>query len=134
VFGDEPAPNTEHRTPNTKSLNAAFHVRHAALYGRSDPDRPTEIVQARLQAVGATAKPALPRLQEVGGPPAKPMAVRRIWFQGWEETPVFSRSDFQPGQRVAGPALLVQADTTTLVAPGWQGAVDAWGNLVLCAC
>ena len=35
------------------------------------------------------------------------------------------------GNRIAGPALVVQLDTTTVVPPGWQGEVDAYGNLLL---
>jgi len=31
----------------------------------------------------------------------------------------------------AGPALVLQMDSTTVVAPGWSGVADAWGNLVL---
>jgi N-methylhydantoinase A len=45
---------------------------------------------------------------------------------------VFQRIDLQPGHQIAGPALILQPDTTTLVPPGWQGIVDAWGNLLLC--
>ena len=35
------------------------------------------------------------------------------------------------GDRIVGPALVVQLDTTTVVPPGWQGDVDAYGNLLL---
>jgi N-methylhydantoinase A len=113
-------------------LNATFHERHAAAYGRSSPGRPTEIVQARLRAVGAVSKPALPnRAEEPDRPSPAPVVTQRIGFEEWREVPVYRRVDWLPGHRLAGPALLLQEDTTTLVPPGWQGVVDGWDNLRL---
>ena len=44
---------------------------------------------------------------------------------------VFDRERLQPGTRFAGPAIVEQADTTTLLEPGWQAEVMADGNLLL---
>jgi N-methylhydantoinase A len=89
-------------------------------------------VQLRLQAVGATRKPELPRRKATPGLTAAcPLTVRPICFGEWRETPVYRRGGLVSGQRFDGPALLLQEDTTTLVPPGWDGAVDAWGNLIL---
>jgi len=35
------------------------------------------------------------------------------------------------GNQIQGPALVVQMDSTIVVPPGWGGAVDPYGNLVL---
>src|SRR6202022_1544532 len=35
------------------------------------------------------------------------------------------------GCAFAGPAIVQQSDTTTLVEPGWSGVVDRAGNLIL---
>ncbi|HVU66589.1 MAG TPA: hydantoinase B/oxoprolinase family protein, partial [Ktedonobacteraceae bacterium] len=42
---------------------------------------------------------------------------------------VYDREQLRHGNRLAGPALLVQMDSTILLPPGWTCAVDAWGNL-----
>jgi N-methylhydantoinase A len=49
----------------------------------------------------------------------------------WHETPVYDRGGLAPGHRFAGPALVTQDDSTTLVLPGQRVSVDACGNLVI---
>jgi N-methylhydantoinase A/oxoprolinase/acetone carboxylase beta subunit len=44
---------------------------------------------------------------------------------------VYDRAAMGEGFAFAGPAIVEQADTTTLVEPGWTGTVDAAGNLLL---
>jgi len=47
------------------------------------------------------------------------------------EAQVWLRDDLVPGDRVDGPALITEAQTTTVVAPGWRAAVDPHRHLVL---
>ena len=44
---------------------------------------------------------------------------------------VYDRDVMPAGFRLAGPAIVQQSDTTTLVEPGWSGLVDEAGNLIL---
>jgi N-methylhydantoinase A len=44
---------------------------------------------------------------------------------------LYERGRLPPGARIAGPAIVEQFDATTAVPPGWRGAVDGLGNLVL---
>ena len=44
---------------------------------------------------------------------------------------VFSRAELRPGARVAGPAIIAEDETSTLVAPGWTASLDASGYLAL---
>jgi N-methylhydantoinase A len=44
---------------------------------------------------------------------------------------VYARDALIPGDEIAGPAIVTQLDTTTLIAPGWRARVDDGGNLVL---
>jgi N-methylhydantoinase A len=44
---------------------------------------------------------------------------------------LYQRERFRPGDRMRGPAVIVQLDTTTVLPPGWRGQVDGLGNLVL---
>ena len=44
---------------------------------------------------------------------------------------LYQRRKLQPGSRFAGPAVVIQDDTTTWVPPGFTGAVDGYGNLIL---
>ena len=78
------------------------------------------------------AKPALSRQPDPPDRPAPaPGEYRRVRLREWREIPIYRRRDLLPGHRLDGPALVLQEDTTTLVAPEWRGAVDGWGNLVM---
>ena len=41
------------------------------------------------------------------------------------------RDKLRTGNRIAGPAIVLQMDTTLVMPPGWAGEVDAYGNLLL---
>lgn len=49
----------------------------------------------------------------------------------WVAARVFDRNTLATGHSFAGPAIVEQADTTTLVEPGWQARIDSMGNLIL---
>ena len=46
-------------------------------------------------------------------------------------TPVIERSDLRPGDRVSGPAIIVEATTTVVVEPGWRAELTARDHLIL---
>jgi 5-oxoprolinase (ATP-hydrolysing) len=49
----------------------------------------------------------------------------------FHRTPVFRRDALHPGDRIKGPAIIAEANATTVVEPGWQAEVTALGHLVL---
>jgi N-methylhydantoinase A len=110
---------------------AAFEKAYAQIYGYVDPTAPVELVDLRVQVVGAVPRPA-------PSPPATaaPRAVaaptrRRVYLDGgFVEAGVYQRGDLTPGDTFAGPAVVEQYDSTTLVPAGFRIRVDAWGNLV----
>ena len=61
------------------------------------------------------------------------MSRRPVYFEstGWVETPVYEREAIGGGGRLAGPAVVEQYDSTTVVYPGWRASVDRFGNLIL---
>jgi N-methylhydantoinase A len=46
-------------------------------------------------------------------------------------TKFYDRAKLQPGHRFVGPAIVFQYDTTTVIPPEWETAVDVFGNLSL---
>jgi len=110
----------------------AFHVRHERRYGFAARTDEVEIVNARVVAVGTTSKPPLVEapLQTRASIPQR--EARDVWNAGaFSKTPVYGRTDLQPGDTLAGPAVIEQYDATTYLAPGWHASVDTFGNLVL---
>jgi 5-oxoprolinase (ATP-hydrolysing) len=49
----------------------------------------------------------------------------------WQETPLYRRESLAPGAKVAGPAIIAEANATTVVEPGWQAEVTKLDHLVL---
>jgi len=43
----------------------------------------------------------------------------------------YQRDRLLAGNRIPGPAIIFQLDTTTIIEPGWHAVVDQWGNLLV---
>lgn len=113
------------------AVRDAFHAEHARVYGHADPSATVQIVNLRLVIVGRTPKPRLARLPAADGP-AVPRATVTAFFDGWATpTALYDRAALQAGHGFAGPAVIDQDDTTTVVPPGFQVAVDGLGNLLI---
>jgi N-methylhydantoinase A len=112
-------------------LAKAFHAAHQRIFNHADPEATPEMVNLRVRAVGQAATwveqaPALPSTA------AAPTGQRRIHIRGaWEDARLYDRAALGGGQQLAGPAIVEQADTTTVIPSGWVAAVDRFGNLVI---
>ncbi len=111
------------------ALAERFHAAHEQRYGYAMREEPVELVALRLVATVPVEKPPL----RAGDPKGDAVAGhRRVNLDGhWQDVPVVAREQLGAGSRVTGPALVELAGSTCLVRPGWRGAVDAAGTLVL---
>jgi 5-oxoprolinase (ATP-hydrolysing) len=76
-----------------------------------------------------TRRPASARRQPAT--PAEPLGVR-VYFHGeWQDTPLLERDEMRAGECVAGPAIIVEANSTTVVEPGWQAQLTELDHLTL---
>ena len=108
-----------------------FHQAHQQRFGHSDQGQPVEVVNVRLKAVARMERPQ-PVATKRGRRKAEPLDRREVFFGGERrETAFYLRPELAVGQRVPGPAVLLQEDATTVIPPGWTARVDAWGNLVV---
>jgi N-methylhydantoinase A len=111
-------------------LAQAFHEAHRRRYGHMAQNEAVEIVNFKVTAVGAIAKPRLEPLPIRAGIAPKPIELRQAWFgQHLIETPVFRRSDLVPGAALAGPAIIEEQTSTTVLAPGQRATVDGYSNI-----
>ena len=102
-------------------------------FGYADRALPVEVVNLRLKLELAVDKPLLEPAPDCGSD-ASHAAVGNadvVFAQGVVDTTLYDRDRLQTGNRIAGPALLLQLDTTIVVPPGWAGVVDPYGNLLL---
>ena len=66
------------------------------------------------------------------GSGAKPIGHRVVdLVDGPREVPVYDRAQLAAGDRFVGPAIVMQLDATTFVAPHWQGEVHPSGAMLL---
>jgi N-methylhydantoinase A len=121
--------------PFTESALDRFHELHTREYGKAHGD-PIEIVNARVTAIGR--RPTVESLPVAAGTLAEAeVACRPVRFavgQGdltTHDTPFYERASLPIDVAFAGPAIVLHADTTTVVPPGWRGTADGAGNLIL---
>jgi N-methylhydantoinase A len=110
-----------------------FHAAHEARFGFSIPGEVIELVTYTVTAVSHTAKPDLPRLAPAEGRPPVPLAERRrvLFTDGPAATPVFRRDALRAGHVLAGPALVEEAASVTVIEPGQRLSVDPFGHLLI---
>jgi N-methylhydantoinase A len=110
-------------------LEERFHSAHETRYGYRMDEEPVELVNLRLIATVPVEKPEISEgvaEVETGG------SHRKACFDGeWVEAPVFDRERMGRGSEVSGPAIVEFRESTCVVRPGWSGAVDEVGTLVL---
>jgi N-methylhydantoinase A len=108
----------------------AFHRAHERAYGFREAGSAVEVMNMRLAVTGQLDPVTLPRVAAGAAAPA-PAEIRRVHLESGFDAPVFARAALGAGARVAGPAIVEQPDTTTLVLPGWEVAVDDHGSMIL---
>jgi N-methylhydantoinase A len=118
--------------PSPAVIDQAFRKIYADRYGTA-PAGGSEIVSYRIAAWGTTEKPAVATLDN-DERPDKPAAIatRDVIFAGdVHATPIFSRGDLAIDSSVAGPLIIEEAGTATVVPPGWSAKLARHDCLVL---
>lgn len=128
-------PNGPFDAGSVAQIVEAFHVAHERVYGYRSPEARIEAVTFRLEASGQAAHVEL-REDEPAGEDASSALVgtRSTCFDpaaGYVLVPVYDRSLLSAGNRISGPAIVEQMDTTTVLLPGDECTVDTLRNLVI---
>lgn len=115
----------------------AFEAAYKEVFGITLEGLPLEVVQWRLQAVGAARATRDMHLASYAAPqpPAAPARRVRMAFdpdsQAYVEHEVLDRYRLAPGTRFTGPALVEEVESTTVVGAGVRAQVDERYNLIL---
>ncbi|MBU6484884.1 MAG: hydantoinase B/oxoprolinase family protein [Betaproteobacteria bacterium] len=118
---------------NRGALVAEFERRYRQHYGFLMPGRPLVIEAIAVEAIGRTqeALDERPRFTERSGD-LVPMRAGRIYSGGaLRDALVYAREDLRPGDVVAGPAVIREANATTVVEPGWRASLTERDHLIL---
>ena len=117
--------------PNDGDYARAYAERHQQLYGYTRPDRPIEIVAARIEVVGRQPDPVEPSDIETPRKP-QPHSWAETWFDGLpHHTAVFLREQLHPGDTFVGPAIVCEPTSTVVVDPGFEASIRGRGEIVI---
>ena len=113
-------------------LKQAFNTEHERLF-TFNLAAPHEFVNMRAVAVG---KPANVQAEEIAAGDTNPDGARMrdhtVWMDGAEhDAVIYLRSKLEAGDKVPGPAVIVEMDSTTLVLSGHVAEVDRFGNILI---
>jgi len=91
------------------------------------------VVNIRIKAVGVTKKMKLKKYPLKESQPEKAlMRTQGIYFNGKKfQAYVFNRALLNPGNRISGPALVVDYESTTFLPPYYTLNVDGYFNLII---
>ena len=117
------------RDEMVRAFEAAYRTRYSFLM----PDRGLIVEAVSVEAVGGSDAFAetLPDSAPRAGPPQPADTVDMFTGGGRHRTPVFRREALRPGDRIDGPAIIAEANATTVVEPGWRASVTTLAHLVL---
>ena len=121
------------------AIGRAFHAEHQRLYGYAleAEGSPVEIINVRLQAIGATDRPAYRSEAAGDADPSAALKGRRSVYiperDAFAAVPVYDGHRLRCGHRLTGPALVEQQTTAIFVSDAFDCVVDALGSFVLYA-
>jgi N-methylhydantoinase A len=117
------------------ALRGAFDRVYAHRYGYADPKAAVELVTVAVTATGAGPEVRLPehrpgtRHVTEARKPDRPAYFPET--QGYVSCAVYDRARLPVGARLEGPAVVEEAESTTVLPPGSMAEVDPWANLLV---
>ncbi|MDF2680577.1 MAG: N-methylhydantoinase [Brevibacillus sp.] len=127
-------PNGEWGADTFAEIVERFHQLHEKTYTFRLEQAGTEIVSLHLTAFGKVNKPALKKLEKTNIPASEAIfETRQVYFEekGWVNTHVYDRRKLSTGATFAGPAIIEERSSSTVMHPGQTLTVDDYGNLII---
>ena len=123
-------------THDLAPLKALFDAAHQERFGHGAPEEPAEIVSLRVALVAAVSRPHPSQVAAGGAAPPEAARVgsRAMVFASDgppTDVPLFAREALLAGNRLDGPAAILEPTTTTLLRPGDRCEVDPHGYLLI---
>ncbi len=131
-----PMPENKLSKSDMNALMESFFRMHEQNYGYFNPAAPTQLITYRVEALGLRPKINLsPQRSTQPLARAQVRDNRQIYFGhdlgGWVTCDIYWRDDLSPGNRISGPAMIEQMDTTTILLPGHTAEIDEYLNLII---
>ena len=115
------------------AMVAAFEEAHQLQYGFIAPEKRHMVEAVTVEVIGGAPDVSDPQL-EIASEPGAPEVLAEVetYMDGAaRSTRVYDREGLQPGARVHGPAVIIEANATTVVEPGWMAEITRRNHLIL---
>lgn len=122
---------------STAEIAASFHAEHRRLYGYSleAEKAPIDLINIRLQAIGATEKAVYPEDRYAGADASQAFKGNRPVYipeaAKFEDVPIYDGHQFRHGARIRGPALVESVTTAIFVSASYDAVVDRYRSVVV---
>jgi len=113
-------------------MRESFERTYEAQYGLRLPDNDVEVVNWRVTCTGPSIlRGASPTLAATRGAPSRTRSVH-LGSGGRRDVryAVYERNALAAGQEIAGPAIIEERETTTVILPGWSARIDRTGCII----
>ncbi len=127
----------EFESGDTEAISKKFHPEHNRLFGYSleGEGTPIELINLRLLSIGKTAKPRFLQEEYDREDPSKAFKKQRKVYlplkKIFEDIPVYDGHKLKYGNKVEGPAIIEQVNTTTFVSPEYNVLCDRYGSYTM---
>ena len=116
-------------------MRRRFDLQHEQAHGHKAESEPVELVSLRLVSTGLVPQAKLSPVKSTGKKlDAAKTGERKIFFgkeQGMLNCRIYSRNLLEPAHKIAGPAVIEQMDTTTVIHPEQEAVVDSYRNMIM---
>ncbi len=128
-----PLPPRDMDAEDVKTIRALYDQEYTRFYDRPVPGSDVEILSFAV-TVATILEPVEPAAEAHEAPapaPIRTQAVRDTVTGEVADWPIYDRASMAPGATVMGPCIVAEAETSTLVGPGWTCRMDSLGYLDL---
>jgi 5-oxoprolinase (ATP-hydrolysing) len=113
-------------------MKSAFERAHRSQFGFIDRSKELVVEAVSVEAVGGGTKFTDEHLRRTRRRPPSPARRTRFFSNGeWHHAAVFTRDQLAPGDKVSGPAIIIEPHQTVVVEGGWQATITERNHLVL---
>jgi N-methylhydantoinase A len=128
-----PLPARPLSSADVTEIRALYEAEYTRFYNRPVPGSDVEVLSysvtvATLPPSPAELPPAAPSYR---AEPSRSQTVRDTATGSILAWAVYERDGLEPGARFSGPAIVAEAETSTLVGPGWSGRITDEGYIEL---
>lgn len=115
-----------------EAMTAAFHDAHQHRYGFTMANKPLIVETAAVEVIGTTPTPEESTTFSPRATPLQPETTIPLYTRHqWHDTPVYRREALHPGDRILGPALIIEPTGTNVIEPTWTAILTDKNHLIL---